>query len=597
MLNVSKLDAGPVLAEKMPRAFSLSEGTAVEASDGPAGYAVERRADGGVAIRHGDASDLMTALGDIVSGTAAEKHVHPFEFRGAMLDASRGGVPETEWLESFILRLALLGYNYFCLYTEDTFEVSGEPLIGYARGRLSKTEIRRLDAFASSIGTTIFPCVQTLGHMEQILRYAKYAPLRDTKRVLHTKKRKTIEFVGKLLENASEPYSTDIIHVGMDEPWGLGRGEAFEEGVPVNPLEIYAEHAAAVAVAAADLGLRPIMWGDVILGRSGGREMSDDEKAALPANLEMDYWNYFSEEESDYLRDIEAFRKMGREPIFSPGLHTWNRFFPDAALFEKTAIPGIRAARSAGLKKILATIWGDDGAECLFGNAAPQLALLAGEIRSDTSGDAWKKRLEAIFGISRKEAEALAAVESPAASNSDGKNLPAKTLFYDDPLIGAAARFLRNPAETAAAFAETAENLRKLKPSRRDSEFAALFAEIVAAKTALAADAADAYAKKDRGGLAEASEKSAETAGTVRRAFEIYEDLWLAERKPFGLEVVEGRFATLASRLETLAERIDAYLAGTLPSIAELEEPPPPGLAPEDLKFHSQLATRQHSIW
>jgi hypothetical protein len=606
ILNVSKLSVGEILAEKAPTLFSLSEGMDVDAAqNGVRGYALERVANG-FGVAYGDISDLMTALGDIVSETDSERFLHPLEFRGMMLDASRNGVPKPEWIEKFILELALLGYNRFCLYTEDTFEVDGEPLIGYARGRCSKAEIRRLDSFAASIGVTMFPCVQTLGHLEQILRYQRYASLRDTKRVVDPALSASREFVEKLIVEASEPYSTNLIHVGMDEPWGLGRGEAFVEDTPINPLETYAGHVAHVADVCAGLGLEPMMWGDVILGRSGGRAMSEDERKSLPGNMEMVYWNYFSEGGEDYIRDFETFREMGREPVFAPGLHTWNRFFPDVRLLERTSTLGTAVALDEKIRKILVTAWGDDGAECLFENLKPLVARSAALFRSEPpDADDWEKRSDAISGAGSADAAIAArSIESAAVlrSKNGGGAFSAKALFYDDPLIGSVARSLDAPKDVSAYFAEKASDIAlsagKTNGCRKKlSDLAALSAEILSAKARLSPSAAAAYAAKDPTTLEAAAGDATVLAGRVRAFRGLYSELWLEERKPFGLEVVEGRLAVLEARLETFANRITAYLAGKLSAIEEFEETPPSEIAPEDLKFHSQIVTRCHSIW
>ena len=68
--------------------------------------------------------------------------------------------------------LSALGYNFIRLYTEDTYEVDGEPYFGYMRGRYSREEIREMDAYAASKGIELIPCIQTLAHLNSIFRYA-----------------------------------------------------------------------------------------------------------------------------------------------------------------------------------------------------------------------------------------------------------------------------------------------------------------------------------------------------------------------------------------------------------------------------------------
>ncbi|MCI8459751.1 MAG: beta-N-acetylhexosaminidase, partial [Clostridia bacterium] len=69
---------------------------------------------------------------------------------GAMLDCSRNAVLNISAVKRLIDGLAKMGYNTLELYTEDTFEVEGEPYFGYLRGRYSGAEIKEIDAYASA---------------------------------------------------------------------------------------------------------------------------------------------------------------------------------------------------------------------------------------------------------------------------------------------------------------------------------------------------------------------------------------------------------------------------------------------------------------
>ena len=59
-----------------------------------------------------------------------------------MLDCSRNAVRNIATVKKLIRNLAMLGYNSLMLYTEDTYEVDGEPLFGYLRGRYGKEELK-----------------------------------------------------------------------------------------------------------------------------------------------------------------------------------------------------------------------------------------------------------------------------------------------------------------------------------------------------------------------------------------------------------------------------------------------------------------------
>ena len=67
---------------------------------------------------------------------------------GTMLDCSRNAVMTVEALKRWIDLTADLGYNTLLLYTEDTYEIEGEPYFGYMRGRYTKEELREADRYA-----------------------------------------------------------------------------------------------------------------------------------------------------------------------------------------------------------------------------------------------------------------------------------------------------------------------------------------------------------------------------------------------------------------------------------------------------------------
>ena len=92
----------------------------------------------------------------------------------------RTGVPVT--IKALMRRCALMGINTFILYTEDTYEVPGEPFFGYLRGRYTQEELRDLDAYADTLGIEMFLSIQTLGHLGQILQWPAYSRISRCRR-------------------------------------------------------------------------------------------------------------------------------------------------------------------------------------------------------------------------------------------------------------------------------------------------------------------------------------------------------------------------------------------------------------------------------
>lgn len=121
-----------------------------------------------------------------------------FEHFGVMMDCSRNAVPSVEFLKGYILSLALMGYNELQLYTEDTYEVEGEPLFGYMRGRYSIKELREIVDYAAQFDIEVVPCIQTLAHVNQLLRWDKYNEVRDIDDILLVGEEKTYELIDKM---------------------------------------------------------------------------------------------------------------------------------------------------------------------------------------------------------------------------------------------------------------------------------------------------------------------------------------------------------------------------------------------------------------
>ncbi len=82
-----------------------------------------------------------------------------------MFDMSRNAVMKPETLKKLVDYLSAFGYNMLQLYTEDTYEVDGEPYFGYLRGGYSKEELREIDAYCKEKGVELVPCIQTLTHL------------------------------------------------------------------------------------------------------------------------------------------------------------------------------------------------------------------------------------------------------------------------------------------------------------------------------------------------------------------------------------------------------------------------------------------------
>ena len=121
---------------------------------------------------------------------------YQYERLGVMIDVSRNAVMSVEGLKAYFQCLSKMGYNSVWLYTEDVYEVEGEPYFGYQRGRYSMKELRELDDYAASLGIELIPCIQTLAHLDSYVVW-KQVPV-DSGDTLLVGEERTYEFIEKM---------------------------------------------------------------------------------------------------------------------------------------------------------------------------------------------------------------------------------------------------------------------------------------------------------------------------------------------------------------------------------------------------------------
>ena len=581
MLKLSASRAHAELCRTFPKLFSTTRGIAVQrrTREKP-GFAVTR-SERGFEVVHGTLSDWFRALGELAREPRSDFEVEPeFDERGLMLDASRNGVPHLASLELRIAELALLGINQITLYTEDTFEVQGHPLIGYLRGPYSAAEIRRLVRYAKHFGIELYPCIQTLAHLEQVLQYRRaYGQLRDTASVLSVKAKGTRDFVAQLIDSATAPYESKRIHVGMDEPWDLGRGKLFEIGKASDPRELYVDHARVVAALCKERALEPILWGDFVLGQhafNGDVPMSKAQWQRLPKDVTLDFWWYFSEDEAYYRRDIGVYREHGFEPIVSPALWNWDRFWGLYDKAKRTFEPMLRVAKEQGVRRVLMTMWGDDGQEAPYRSNFPGLVLYAEHcFRRTPRADDVARMVEIVTGDTLESFLLPSALDCPdPVALRDNGNL-AKTFTWDDPLLGLFSRHMaKRPMTThyRALAKRLQRQARSAAPRNRTLfAFAAELAACLAYKADLHGRARRAYLKRDRRALRAVSDDTTRTIAAMQRLWQAHRAVWLEEQKPFGLEVLDLRYGGQISRLHVLRATLRAHLAGRAAQIPEFD--------------------------
>ncbi len=499
---------------------------------------------------------------------------------GVMLDCSRNAVMTVEAAKKYIDMLAKMGYNTVMLYTEDTYEVDGEPYFGYMRGRYTKNELRELDAYCASCGVELVPCIQTLAHLNAIFQVSdEYKSIRDCDDILLIDDPRTYELIENMFKTLAECFTTRRIHIGMDEAEKVGFGKYLKDHGYHEQFELINHHLHIVCDIAKKYGFEPMMWSDMfykIVTREAKLRGAVDadaigEKAELPDNITLVYWDYYSRDYDNYIKKIEFNRMLGRPVVFAGGIWTWRGFMPDNEFSIATTAPALRACRDAGVNDVFFTMWGDDGAECSWYAVLPALLFAAEAYRGNTDMSDIKKKFRALTGSELDAFMLLDALDRPSAAHRDD---PSKYLIYNDVFMGlndyrathADAEYYAE-LEVRLAAADVAEEYRYVFDTAR------AICSLLAIKADLGVRTRAAYAAGDLAALEALAEKDyPETVARIERLHEVFSSQWARENKPFGFDIQDIRLGGLIMRIRSCGKRLAAYARGELESIPELEE-------------------------
>jgi len=600
-----------VLGEEYPLSGAAGEALPVTWAhgDAPGAVRIEVTADG-AQITYDTLAQALRGLGLLLGlekgTTGVWDEGSSFKTLGLMLDCSRNAVMTVAQVKKWLRQMALSGYNMLMLYTEDTYELPGEPMFGYGRGAYTKEEIQAIDDYAAALSIEVIPCIQTLGHLEQILKWhGAYGSVRDTNSVLLVDEPQTYALIQKMVRFWASSVRSRRVHIGMDETHDLGRGRYMDRFGYKRGFDIFNEHLTRVVQICADEGLAPMIWSDMYfrMGSKNGNyydvesEVPPAVAAAIPRASQLVYWDYYHTDEAFYREWIRRHREMGFDPVMGSGVWTWGRFVYSHVYTAQTALPCVRACLDEGLDEIFFTMWKDDGAAVDFDSSlagvlyAAQAAYNGGEI-----GDTWEARFA---GICRADLKANLAMCGIDASEYYGDEVNARMLLWDDPLLGLYRRSLLareswkdfDPAAYYANLADTlADHAQTDSGEAGDLHFACQLAKILSLKAALYDRLVRAYATQDRETLRNlAQETIPALVAEVETLWELHREVWMAQNKAAGFEVQCVRYGGLRQRLEEVARRLEEYLAGKIETIEELETPLTP--LPEHFGRYRSVAT------
>jgi len=531
-----------------------------------------------------------------------EEHAH-FKDCGVMLDCSRCGVMKVEALKRYIDCMASLGMNMLLLYTEDTYEIEGRPFFGYMRGRYTKEELREIVAYGETMGVELIPCIQTLGHMYQYLKWAnaggpdytgeEIGKMRDTSEILLCEADATYRFIEDAIKACREAYNTKRIHIGMDEAGGIGTGAYLRKHGLQNKFEILQKHLNVVGKICEKYDFKPMIWSDMYFRiATGGAyykynfEFPKEVKNQV-TDAQLVYWDYYSDDKKRYDGMLKKHWELTNDVAFAGAIFTCYGFLVTHDYSYMCSMAAMKSCLENGVQTVMATLWGDDGNEAnhFFANSLlPIFSEHCYKGESCTEEDI-QKASAYLTKIAFEDARAMGQfgftcvdeyLKEWHAANGGMDMMHGKRLFYGDIMYDLSVR-QTSCDEIMRIYNESAERMAELEAKQDKNKdnyhYAYLLYRIGAMKAELVKNLRLEYQKGNRKYLKKVHDEY------LPQLVEWYEEFaqchkkqWHRDYKPFGFEVLSFRYGGLIGRLKDNMDTIDQYLNNEISSIDELNE-------------------------
>ncbi|HEY8493724.1 MAG TPA: glycoside hydrolase family 20 zincin-like fold domain-containing protein [Myxococcota bacterium] len=535
---------------------------------------VELVATGAAGLRYGveTLAQLADARGALPA--CAIDDAPDFPYRGVMLDVSRGKVPSEAQLRELVDLCVRLKLNVLMLYVEHTFRSRRHPAIGADAWGLEAETLRALDAYAAERHVELVPNLQSLGHMEHVLKLPAYAELAETdaRWTLACADPRSYELLRDLYQEYLPNFRSRLFHANCDEPWDLGKGRSQALAESLGPGGLFLEHVRRVRALAGELGRRTMIWADFV-------HHHPERIGELDRDVLLCDWWY--EADFDYDR-VAVFARHGLEFWVCPGTSSWNCLFPRVENALLNVSRWADAGRRHGATGLLVTDWGDFGHYNLLGGSFLGYAWAAQEAWSGAADAAAFDRAfgRVLFGDASGAAarlyRELGALHDAGFQVFNGS--PLQFLFFDDLDEGFFVRGVR-PAAARRTLARLARASAQLARSAdRFGADARTHAELV-----WAADASAHALRRALAGLEWMAwrERPARLDARGRRALARTLRALAAEQRALGARLRRLWLArSRPSNFEITGRRLARAIASTLRAARALERgrpPAPPG--------------------
>lgn len=372
----------------------------------------------------------------------------------------------------------------------------------------------------------------------------------------------------------------------------IGLGQYLDKHGYTNKFDIMMKHLSRVVEICKKYGFEPMMWSDMFFRIATGGEYYDDaahfDEAIInnvPPEVSLIYWDYYSHDAKHYNRMMTSHENFKNPLVFAGGAWSWHGFAPNNNFSMIATQVALEQCKAHGIAHVIATTWGDNGNECSPFSVLPTLVVYAEACyANDTSKEHLARRCEMLTGVSLanfllldeiNNLPELDSVEDPEKNYRDNTYNPSKYLLYNDILQGLMDKNVI-AGKFKQSFANTAQMLGHATASA--GEYAYLFetlaclADVLACKSEVGVALKAAYDARDLVQMKSILHHDLKPlVATLEVFYQAFKKQWYQDFKPFGFEVMDIRLGGLDRRVRTAITTVEAFLAGEITRIEELE--------------------------
>jgi hypothetical protein len=315
----------------------------------------------------------VQTLCQLIEGAAAEAALPQVEirdwpsmaYRGTMVDISHGPLPTEKEIERQLDFLGRWKANQYYLYSEDSIELEGYPLLNPG-ARLSKDEVRRIVAYGRERHIDVVPNFDLYGHQHDLFRIEEYGDLSDEPHgtEFDAGNPKVMPLLTDWVNQFADLFPSAFVSIGFDETFQIEMA-THAKGVAGQPAELFAKQLAAVAGLFEKHGKHVMAYDDIAV-------KYPQVIPNLPPSLIAIAW-YYTSEDPTYKRWLGPLISHHIPHFVQPGVTSYDDIAPDFDTTFENIDTFLAAGRQSGALGLINSVWADD-AQLLMRMSWPGIA-------------------------------------------------------------------------------------------------------------------------------------------------------------------------------------------------------------------------------